>query len=340
MVHSELTTQRKILVTGGGGFLGGAIIRQLTENNEQVRSFSRGTYTELDQLGVEQTQGDLADAAAVRQACEGMTVVFHVAAKAGVWGGYSDYHRANVIGTQNIINACQACGVKRLIYTSSPSVIFDGNDMKGADESRPYPQHFHAPYPKTKAMAEQAVITAARKGLPAVALRPHLIWGPGDTHLAPRILSRAHRLRQVGDGTNKVDTIYIDNAAHAHLLAEKRLKSNPELSGRCYFISQDAPIPLWQMVNHILAAGGKPPVSKTISPTMAKFAGFVCEAIYKCLPLRGEPPMTRFVARELATAHWFNIAAAKQDLGYKPLVSIEEGLKRLAAWLEKHPPSA
>ena len=329
-----MTLKRKILVTGGGGFLGGAIVRQLLDNGEQVCSYSRKTYAELNKLGVEQIQGDLADTDAVKQACDGATVVFHVAAKAGVWGTFNAYYRANVTGTRNILAACKSGGVKRLIYTSSPSVVFDGNDMVRVDESQPYPSKFHAHYPKTKALAEQAVLTAARDGLPAVALRPHLIWGPGDTHMAPRILARAHRLRQVGDGTNKVDTIYIDNAAHAHLLAEAQLKANPALSGKCYFISQDDPIPLWQMVNHILAAGGKPPVEKTISPAMARVAGSMCEAIYKCLPIQSEPPMTRFVARELSTAHWFNIAAAKRDLGYKPLVSMDEGLRRLKKWLK------
>jgi 2-alkyl-3-oxoalkanoate reductase len=328
-----LNTQRKILVTGGGGFLGGAIVRRLLDKDELVRSFSRGRYPELDKLGVEQCQGDLADARAVTHACEGIEAVFHVAAKAGVWGCFDDYYQANVKGTQNIIAACNACKVQRLVYTSSPSVVFDGRDVQGADESLPYPKQFHAPYPQTKALAEQAVIQAAGNGLPAVVLRPHLIWGPGDNHLVPRILSRAGRLRQVGDGTNKVDTIYIDNAAHAHVLAETKLKANLELSGRCYFISQDAPMALWQMVNHILAAGGKPPLTKSISPFLAKLAGALCEGIYRLLPIKGEPPMTRFVAQELATSHWFNIQAAKNDLGYKPLVSTEEGLRRLAEWI-------
>lgn len=331
-----MNNKRKILVTGGGGFLGGAIVRMLRNKGEQVRSFSRAAYPSLDTLGVEQVQGDLADAVAVTQACEDVEAVFHVAAKAGVWGSYQDYFQANVLGTQNIIRACKACHVQRLVYTSSPSVVFDGCDMEGADESAPYPQAFHAPYPKTKALAEQDVMKAARSGLPAVALRPHLIWGPGDTHMAPRILARAHRLRQVGDGANRVDTIYIDNAAHAHILAEDKLRLNPGLSGRCYFISQDDPIPLWRMINHILAAGGKPPVTKTMSPALARMAGAICEVIYKVLPTTSEPPITRFVARELSSSHWFNIAAAKKDLGYAPKVSIDEGLDRLAKWLDHH----
>lgn len=231
------------LVTGGGGFLGGAIVRRLISRGEKVRSFSRKRYSELEALGVEHIRGDLYDGDAVTGACEDVDTVYHVAAKPGVWGNYHTFYRPNVIGTQNIIAACQACGVQRLIYTSSPSVVFDGTDMAGIDESTPYPASFHAPYPQTKALAEKMVLKAADQGLPALVLRPHLIWGPGDNHLVPRIIARANRLRQVGDGSNLVDTIYVDNAAWAHVLADKALRSNPELSGRTYFISQNEPIP-------------------------------------------------------------------------------------------------
>ncbi len=330
-----MAEKRKILVTGGGGFLGGAIVRHLLNAGERVRSFSRAFYPQLDQLGVEQFQGDLSDVHAVEQACDGIEAIFHAAAKAGVWGPFRTYYQTNVTGTQNIIAASKKHGIQRLVYTSSPSVVFNGQDMEGVDESLPYPADFHAHYPKTKALAEQAVIKAARSGLPAVVLRPHLIWGPGDNHLVPRILARAHRLRQVGDGTNKVDTLYIDNAAHAHLLAEKKLKENPQLSGNCYFISQDEPIALWRMINLILAAGGKPPVSKTISPALARFTGLLCERIYGLLGIKREPPMTRFVAQELSSSHWFSIQAAKNDLGYKPLVSIDQGMRHLAKWLKR-----
>ncbi len=322
-----------VLVTGGGGFLGGAILRRLIGKGEAVRSFSRARYARLEAWGVEQVQGDLCDLSAVTKACRDVEAVFHVAAKPGVWGSYQDFYRPNVLGTENIIAACRQCGVQRLIYTSSPSVVFDGGNIDGADESAPYPVSFHAHYPRTKAWAERKVLEAAAEGLAAIALRPHLIWGPGDTHLAPRIIARAHRLRQVGDGRNMVDTIYVDNAAHAHVLAEECLKRKPHLSGRVYFISQDQPIALWEMINRILAAGGKPPVTKTISPAMAYMIGALCEGVYGLLGLRREPPMTRFVARELATSHWFNIQAAKTDLGYSPIVSIDEGLKHLAEWL-------
>ena len=266
----------------------------------------------------------------------GFATVFHVAAKAGVWGRYADFYRSNVVGTQNVIDACQKYGVSRLIHTSTPSVIFDGRDMQGVDESAPYPDSFHHHYPRTKAVAEQAVVRAAAKGLATIILRPHLIWGPGDPHIIPGILSRAHRLRQIGDGNNLVDTIYIDNAAEAHLLAhEGPWFRNPDLSGRAYFISQGEPIPVWQMINAILEADGKPPIRKRISPAAAYAAGAVLEMIYGILRLKGEPPMTRWGARELATSHWFNIDAARNDLDYTPKVSTREGLERLKRWLQQ-----
>ncbi len=324
-----------ILVTGGGGFLGKAIIRQLIARNEKVCSFSRQFYPELEKMGVVQIQGDIADKVSVENACKGMESVFHVAAKPGVWGDYDEYYRANVVGTENVIAACFEHKVSRLIYTSSPSVVFNGKDMEGVNESVPYPETYHAHYPKTKAIAEKLVIAAAKKGLKTIILRPHLIWGPGDNHLVPRILAKAKRLRKIGDGRNLVDTIYIDNAAHAHILAADKLISNPELSGKIYFISQDEPIALWDMVNAILEAGGLAPVKGSVSPTIAKWVGTIIEGIYRLFHLPGEPPMTRFMAEELATAHWFDIRAAKQDLGYVPLISTQEGLKRLGEYLAR-----
>jgi nucleoside-diphosphate-sugar epimerase len=323
-----------VLVTGGAGFLGKAIVRLLVQRGDQVRSLARHFYPELEALGVDQIKGDLADAQIVDAACQDATTVFHVAAKAGVWGRYDDFYQANVIGTRNVIAACRRHGIRQLIHTSSPSVVFDGQDMENVDETAPYPKTFHHHYPKTKALAEQAVKEAAREGLPAIILRPHLIWGPGDPHIVPGILSRAHRLRQIGNGTNLVDTIYIDNAAWAHLLAQAALIKKPDLTGRIYFISQDEPIPVWQMINAILEAGGKPSIQKTISPKAAYCAGAVCEIVYSLFRIGGEPPMTRWGARELATSHWFNIAAAKDELGYAPIVSIGEGLEKLKQWLQ------
>jgi len=328
---------KKILVTGGGGFLGSAIVKQLVERGESVRSLSRSFYSELEPLGVEQIQGDISDKYAVEHACKGVETVFHTAAKPGVWGAYNEYYQTNVAGTQNVIDACFRHRISRLIYTSSPSVIFNGTDMEGVNESAPYPEKFHAHYPQTKAMAEQLVINASRDGLLTIILRPHLIWGPGDNHLVPRILARAKQLKRIGDDSNLVDTTYIDNAANAHILAADKLQENPELSGKIYFISQGEPIPLWDMIDAILKAGGLPPVRSSISKYTAWIIGVLLECIYKIFHIKGEPRMTRFVAEELATSHWFDISAARNDLGYIPLVSTEEGLQHLELWLKnKH----
>ena len=322
------------LVTGGGGFLGRAIVMKLLAKGMRVRSFSRRFYPDLDIEGVEQYQGDIGNQDAVATACRDIDTVYHVAAKTGVWGHYSDYYKTNVIGTRNVVAACKAGGIHRLVYTSSPSVVFDGKDMEGIDESVPYPEHYRSPYPQTKALAERAVVRASAEGLKTIILRPHLIWGPGDNHLVPRIIERAKRLRRIGDGRNLVDTVYIDNAAEAHILAAKALKSRPELSGRIYFISQGEPIPLWDMVNAILKAGGHAPVRKFVTLRTAKVMGAVLEFVYRVLRLKGEPQMTRFVAEELASAHWFDISAARNDLGYRPTVATADGLQCLKDWLD------
>jgi nucleoside-diphosphate-sugar epimerase len=327
----------KALVTGGGGFLGGAIVRRLRARGDEVRSFSRGDYPELQSLGVETSRGNLADPDAVAAAAQGCDIVFHVAAKAGIWGPYEDYFRANVLGTQNVIAACRRYHVNRLVYTSSPSVVFNGGDMEDVDESAPYPQHFEAFYPATKAQAEKLILEANDSNLATVALRPHLIWGPGDQHLVPRIIARARAgaLRGIGRKPLLVDSIYVDNAAQAHLLAADRLGIGSAISGKTYFISQGEPRPLWELINMILHAAGLPSITRHISPKLAYTAGWFYEMIYQLLRKQSEPPMTRFLARELSTAHWFNISAARRDLGYEPEVSFEEGISRLEEWLKK-----
>ena len=328
-------TKQNILVTGGGGFLGKAIIKRLLEAGANVRSFSRGFYPELKSMGVDQIQGDISDNAAVEKACEKIQLVFHVAAKPGIWGNYKEYYKTNVTGTKNVIAACNRHNISKLVYTSSPSVVFNGMDMEGADESVPYPNRFHAHYPKTKAIAEQLVIDSSSDKLRTIILRPHLIWGPEDNHLIPRIIAKSKRLKVVGTGRNLVDTIYIDNAADAHILAAVKLDKNPDISGNVYFISQGEPVPLWDMINAILKAAGLGPVKGSIPKEMAWFMGSAFEFIYKVLHIKKEPPMTRFVAVELATSHWFDISAARRDLGYAPGVSMEEGLRLLKDWLTK-----
>jgi nucleoside-diphosphate-sugar epimerase len=326
------------LVTGGGGFLGLAIVRRLVARGDSVRSLSRQSHSDLESLGVKEFLGDLSDSAAVERTVEGCDLVFHVAAKAGVWGPPDEYYRTNVVGTENILAACRNHGVRRLIYTSSPSVVFTGSDRAGIDETAPYANKFLAAYPYTKAIAERAVLAANGPDLATVALRPHLIWGPGDNHLIPRLIARARagKLRRIGDGSNRVDAIYIDNAADAHLLAADRLAPGSPIAGNAYFLGQDSPVLLWDFINRILDTAGLPPVRRSLPAGVAYFMGGMLEAIHRTFGLSGEPRMTRFLARQLSTSHWFDLAAAKRDLGYVPAVSTEEGLRRLRlAWSQK-----
>ena len=322
----------KALVTGGGGFLGLAIVRKLRARGDDVRSFSRAAHPALDELGVESAQGDLADAAAVLDAADGCDIVFHVAAKAGVWGAAETYYRANVVGTDNVLKACADAGIERLVYTSTPSVTFAGTDQIGVDESAPYAERYLSDYPRTKSIAERRVLASNDERLATVALRPHLIWGPGDPHLVPRLLDRARsgRLRLLGDRPNEVDSVYVDNAADAHILAADRLAPGSAVAGRVYFITQGEPMPLADLINRILAAAGLPPVERRIPSGFAYVLGAVLESAYRLLGIESEPPMTRFVARQLSTAHWFDISAARRDLGYAPAISLDVGMERLA----------
>lgn len=321
------------LVTGGGGFLGGVIVRKLLARGDTVRSFSRTSHPGLAELGVEQVQGDLTDPDAIRRAAAGCEVVFHVAAKAGVWGHYADYHATNVIGTDNVIAACRVAGVPKLVFTSTPSVVHGGAGLAGVNESTPYPAHYEAHYPETKARAERAVLAANDATLSTVALRPHLIWGPGDPHLIPRVVARARagKLRRVGADPVTVDVTYVDNAADAHLNAADRLAPGAACAGRAYFVTNGEPVELWDFLNRVLAVHGLPAVTRVMPLWRAKLAGRVLEAVHTALRLPGEPPLTRFVASQLGTSHWYDIAAARRDLGYEPKVSVAEGLRRLAA---------
>ena len=322
----------KALVTGGGGFLGLYIVEQLRAAGHDVRVFSRGHYPALTALGVETLQGDLRDPSAVTNACREIDAVFHVAAVPGVWGPWDTYHGINTAGTVNVISACRDSGVQRLIYTSSPSVVFDGADHINADESLPYPRKWLCHYPHSKALAEQAVLAAnAANGLRTVSLRPHLIWGPRDNHLIPRLIqkARAGELRQVGRGDNIVSVSYVENAAAAHLQAETALRSSLTAAGRAYFINEPDAMNLWSWINLILERAGLPPVTQQISATMAWHVGYILETAWKLLRRRGDPPMTRFVAAQLSGSHSYSIAAAQRDFGYRPLVTIEEGLRRM-----------
>ncbi len=330
----------KILVTGGGGFLGQALCRGLVARGHEVTSFNRGYYPALDALGVHQVAGDLADRDAVMAAfAGGFDAVFHNAAKAGAWGSYDSYHQANVVGTRNVLEACRAHGIGKLVYTSTPSVTHRATHPVegGTADTVPYGENFQAPYATTKTIAEKAVLAANDATLATVALRPRLIWGPGDNQILPRLVARARsgRLRLVGGGDNLVDTTYIDNAAQAHVAALDHLHPGAACAGRAYFISNGEPWPLREVINGLLRAAGAPEVRKSIPFRAAYALGAACEGLWTLLPLRGDPPMTRFLAEQLGTSHWYSMAPAVRDFGYVPKVSMAEGLERLRRTLHR-----
>lgn len=330
-----------VLVTGGAGFLGRRIVARLLADGRSVTVLGRTAAPDLESRGVRFIRASLEDSAAVRAACAGVETVFHVAAKVGVWGRYADFFRANVLGTRALLDGCRTHGVRRLVYTSTPSVVYNGRDLAGADESLPLTTDCPSPYPLTKAMAEGEVLAANSPSLSTIALRPHLIWGVGDPHLVPRVLARARagRLRIVGDGRNRVDLVHVENAVDAHLLAERALLVSHPLddkrpgcrraAGRAFFVTNGEPVGLWEWINDLLRALGEPPITKHISLRAASVVGALCEAAWGVLPVGGEPPMTRFVAAELAKDHWFDLTAARRDLGYEPRVSMAQGMTEL-----------
>ncbi len=349
------------LVTGGTGFLGRRMVERLLGQGRSVTVLARHPDSDLAKRGVHFIRASLDNTPAVTAACADIETVFHIAAKVGVWGRYDDFFRTNVLGTRALLDGCRVHGVRNFIHTSTPSVVYNGLDLANANESLPLTTACPSPYPLTKAIAERDVLAANSATLRTVALRPHLIWGVGDPHLVPRILERARagRLRIVGEGKNRVDMVHVDNAVAAHLLAEKALiaSQNEDATqqtcnvlrykqsatdnevetpgtggspaGKAYFITNDEPIFLWEWVNQLLISLGERPIEKHLSLSAASTIGALCEGLWRVLPLRSEPPMTRFVAAELAKDHWFDLTAAKRDLGYTPRISMAEGTAQL-----------
>jgi nucleoside-diphosphate-sugar epimerase len=327
--HSALP----VLVTGGTGFLGRHIVNRLLAQGRPVTVLARRAAPDLAARGVRFIAAALDDTAALRDACAGIHTVFHVAAKVGVWGRHDDFFRANVLGTRALLAGAREEGARVFVHTSTPSVVYNGRGLAGADETLPLTTRCPSPYPLTKAVAEREVLAADSPALRTVALRPHLIWGDDDPHLIPRVLAQARRgrLRIVGHGRNRVDMVHVENATDAHLLAEANIG---RCAGRAYFITNGEPVYLWDWINRLLAALGEPPLRKRIPLLAATAIGACCEAAWRVLPLRGEPPMTRFIAAELAKDHWFDLTAARRDLGYEPRISMAEGTAALIARLK------
>lgn len=307
-------------MTGGGGFIGMALVKELIRRGFEVTTFSRGDYPELAKTGAIIIKGDLCDREAVIKACTGVDIVFHVASKAGIWGSYRDYYRVNVSGTANVIDGCRENKVGWLVYTSSASVVFDGTDIQGGDESQPYPTRPLSHYTATKALAERMVLKADSPSLKTVALRPHLVLGPGDHHLVPRILAQASagKLIRIGDGTNKTDISSIGNVVSAHICAAQAIQKNPEVSGKVFFITDGEPVVLWDHMNALLKENGLEPVKKSVPAWVALIATAFIEAVYHLFRITKEPRLTRFLVHELSRSHWFDISAARDMLDYQP----------------------
>ena len=325
----------KAFVTGGGGFVGSAITRQLVDKGVEVGVFGRKHYPHLEKLGVRQFQGDILDSDLLIRFMQGYDTVFHVAAKAGIWGPKHEFEQTNVTGTRNVIGACFANNIQSLVYTSTPSVVFNRRDISGADERLPYAKRFLCYYASSKAVAEQMVLVSNSEVLKTCAIRPHLVWGPGDPHLIPRLIARgkAKKLKQVGNGLNMVDISYVDNVADAHILAAENLFYSATAAGNAYFISQGEPVNLWNWVNNLFQRLNIEPVTKKINAKPAYMIGTLLEGIHMWFSLEKEPKMTRFLAEQLAKSHWFSIDKARHDLGYEPRISTSEGLDRLIKWL-------
>jgi len=320
----------KVLVTGGGGFLGTAICRQLRRLDHQVVAFQRSSAPHLDRFQVQVHRGDICDQAALSAAARGCDAMIHTAGKAGIWGRKSDYEAINVGGTRNVIGACRDSAIPVLIHTSSPSIVHGGSDIEGGDESLPLETRFLAPYPASKAQAEQLILAANSGELKTSALRPHLIWGPGDPHILPRLAAKVRRGRLFLPGVSKlVDTVFVENAARAHIDALLDLTTTARSAGKAYFITNDEPLPQGEIIRRLLDAIGIRVTIRPVPVFAARLAGSICEFIWRLPGFASEPPVTRFSADQLCTAHWYNISAAKRDLNYRPAISISEGLGKL-----------
>ena len=323
----------KVLITGAGGFLGRYIAEFLIADGHEVNNFSRRPHPELSVLGIPTILGDLKNSNEVLAAIKGHHAVIHTASMVSMWGRYPDFHQTNVVGTQNIIDACRRYNIEKLVYTSTPSVVFKRDDLCHVNENCPYNQNFLSFYAQTKMMAEKLVLQANSNRLATIALRPHLIFGPRDPHILPKLVERAQRgqLKRIGDGKNLVDVTYVENAAHAHLQALYRMSIQNPICGKAYFLGQEKPVPLWKFIDELIAIKKLPPIKSGLSFSSAFFLGGVLEKTYRLFSIyKKEPPMTRFIALSLAKSHYFDQQNARNAFAYHPSINMHEALRKTA----------
>ncbi|MDR1312619.1 MAG: NAD-dependent epimerase/dehydratase family protein [Deltaproteobacteria bacterium] len=321
-----------VLLTGATGYLGRRVLELLLESGYRVRALVRRPAPELEALGAETAPGDLGDEVSLDRAARGVSAVVHCAAKTGVWGPAEEYMSANFAGTLNMLEAARGAGARVFVHASSPSAVYDGRDLAGINEDYAALPPPRFPYARSKALAEREVLAAASPGFRTAALRPHLVWGPGDTHFLPRLVSlaRAGRLRLFKGASYTVDPTYIDDAARAHVLALRSLAASGRASGKAFFLGQGEPVDSRDFINRLLAAAGAPPVAVSVHPAVGRLFARVAEVAWKILARGGEPPLTYFTALQLTTSHYFDLSRARELLGYEPQVSQAEGMRRLA----------
>lgn len=325
----------KALVTGGGGFLGKKIVEMLLARGDEVLVLGRSKYPEVEAMGAKTVKLDITNKDGLTEACSGVDVVFHVAALAGVWGPREHYWNINVEGTRNMLEAAKSAGVRKFVHTSSPSAVWDGSDMAFVtEEDCPYPTKFLTDYPETKAISEQDALKANCPEMATTAIRPRLIWGPGDPHLIPRMIERHDRLRIIGDGQNKVGICYIDNAAHAHILACDALEPDSQNAGKAYFVADDQPVIIWTWLNLFMGRLGKKPITSKVPRNVAYGLGALMEFVWRTFGIKGEPFMTRFVACSLSSDYYYNLKNARADFGYEQLVHPDEGFEKMVEYFK------
>ena len=323
-----------ILVTGASGFLGSAIVTKLLEEGLFVIGLLRSDNSKILNLknqypNFKTFYADITSLDQLENVFKSLppiTALFHTAGKVGPWGSPSDYFTNNVVGTNNLLTIAKKYKIDHFIFTSSPSAIYGKDSLMGVDETIPYPQEFISSYASTKHLAEKLVIAANGQHIKTVALRPHLILGPGDTHLIPTLLlsHKKGRLKIVGDGENLVDVIHINNVVSAHLMALSKLRQKEKIDGQVFFLGQ-GPVKLWPFINQIFVNMGKEPVTKKISAKIAYQVGHLCEKIYTLKKdFKNTPPMTRFIAKQLSTHHYFSHKKSLEYLGDYNTYSLED----------------
>lgn len=316
----------KVLVTGASGFLGRAVATRIADAGHEVTTLQRRPS---GVTGARDIAGSVTDPSIVRTAVEGQDAVVHLAAKVSLAGDPAEFTRVNIDGTRELLEAATAAGVTRFVQVSSPSVAHVGHALVGVGAERADPEGTHGHYARTKAAGELLALSYDAPGFAVVAVRPHLVWGPGDPQLVARIVDRARRRRLpiLDKGAALIDSTYVDNAADAMLAALERAQ---EAHGRALVITNGEPRPVAELLGGMCRAAGVPAPSWSVPSSVARAAGSVVERIWAWRRREDEPPMTRFLAEQLSTAHWFDQRETREILNWEPRVSIDEGLARLA----------